>query len=130
MMKKFFSFFAVLVFAMVFTSLAQSAQKLPLTFGGIENGSMVSVMQFLDYPMLLLADKNDKVKSYEITVLQNANQNNITSYKIEGAKLSNAAINELKAAAGKNGKIFIDNIVVIHNNIEQKVSNMVFHFEQ
>ncbi|MCC6185932.1 MAG: hypothetical protein IT256_02135 [Chitinophagaceae bacterium] len=129
-MKKLFSF--LFFFAAINIALAQSkpTQKQFVTLGGIESGSKVSIMQVLDYPVLVLADKNETIKSYDVTILSDGNVTNTTSYKVEGAKFNQNVLNELNAAKGKKGKIFIENIIVGKENINLKEQNMVFKFEE
>lgn len=130
-MKKLFSF--LFFFAAINVALAQSkpTQKQFVTLGGIESGSTVSIMQVLDYPVLVLADKNEQITSFEMTVLpSDAEPSNTTSYKIEGAKINEPALAELKAFNGRKGKIFIDNIIVAKENIKIKEKPMIFYFEQ
>ncbi len=131
-MKKLFSIAIIFFFAAINVSFAQSkpTQKQFVTLGGIESGSKVSVMQVLDYPVLVLADKNEKIKGFEITIIpSDAELEKTTSYKVEGAKLNEPVLAELKAFSGRKGKIFIDNIIVAHENINVKEKSMVFYFE-
>lgn len=101
-----------------------------VTLGGNKSGAKVSILQVLDYPVLVLADKNEKIKSFEITIMpSDAEPEKTTSYKVEGAKLNEPALAELKAFSGRRGKIFIDNIIVAHENINVKEKSMVFYFE-
>lgn len=129
-MKRLFSFFFFFAALNIAQAQSKPTQRQFITLGGIESGSKVSIMQVLDYPVLVLADKNEKIKSYEVTILHDGNLSNTTSYKVEGAKFNQNVLNELISAKGKKGKIFIENIIVAHDNVHLKDQDMVFKFEE
>lgn len=130
-MKKLFFIAVAFFFTSTYIVSAQSkpTQKQIVTLGGIESGSKVSILQVLDYPVLVLADKNEKVKSFEVTILHDGNLTNTSSYNVEGARFNQNVLNELNAAKGKKGKIYIDNLIIVHENINVKEKSLIFTFE-
>ena len=128
-MKRLFSFF--FFFAALNIALAQSkpSQKQFVTLGGIESGSKVSIMQVLDYPVLVLADKNEQILSFELTIIS-PNADPSPTFSIQGNSLNQNVKNYLENMKGKKGKIFIENIIVAHEKIKIKENSMVFYFEQ
>lgn len=81
-----------------------------LSFGGNASGSTVSIMQVIDYPVLLISDENEKVVSYEFKIVPQETTN-AKIIKVEGAKLNQEAIEYLRNIAGENGKISIQNVM-------------------
>lgn len=109
-MKKLFLSTASFILLSCSIVMAQSdAKKDAINFGGNVNGSMVSIMQVIDYPVLLLSDKNEKILSYEFRIVPEEVQSAKT-IKIEGANLSQEALNDLRELAGEKGKIFIGKV--------------------
>ncbi|MFA6149695.1 MAG: hypothetical protein WC716_00155 [Chitinophagaceae bacterium] len=90
-------------------TMSSSHTKDMLSFGGNLNGSTVSIMQLIDYPVLLLSDKEEIVLNYEIKVTTEENQSE-KALKISGAKLASDAIDYLRELAGEKGKIVIQNV--------------------
>lgn len=130
-MKKLIIVASSILFATFTTAIAQSqaTQKTFITLGGNESGSTLSIPQILDYPVLVLADKNEKIKSFEITMIPAGELTSTTSYKVENGKLNENVLAELKTLKGRKGKIFIENIIVTHDNINVQEKNMIFYFQ-
>ncbi len=108
---------------------AQSAKKSTITFGGIANGSTVSIMQVRDYPVLLVANKSKNIASFDFTVIEEG-KNPSTVYKITGAKLNETAKNYLENMQNKKGKIYIENIVFESGETAPKSDNLVLTFDK
>lgn len=130
-MKKLIIVASSILFATFTTAIAQSqaTQKMFITLGGNESGSTLSIPQILDYPVLVLADKNEKIKSFEITMIPAGELTSTISYKVENGKLNENVLAELKTLKGRKGKIFIENIIVTHDNINVQEKNMIFYFQ-
>lgn len=125
-MKNLFSI--LFFFAAINVALAQSkaTQKQYLTLGGIESGSTVSIMQVLDYPVLVSADKNEKIKSFDIVISANKE---VSEYKVVGTKFSQEAIGFLRTLNEQSGNITIKNIIVTKESIKVQEKNLEYTFE-
>lgn len=130
-MKKIFLISCAILVIVNLNSFAQATQsngqKESITFGGIVSGSLVSMMQVLDYPVIILANKDEKLLSYEMTVIT-PKEGPGPTFKIENNKLSQVAKNYLEAMRGKIGKIYFDNILIENKGVISK-EVMVLNFE-
>lgn len=128
-MKKLFSF--LFFFAAMNVALAQSKaiQKQIITLGGIENGSKVSIMQVLDYPVVLISDKTKKIESFLIVILEEGSTAP-SIFKVYGNRLNKMAMDYLKNMQNKKGEIYIQNIKYEGSEAESKTDNLVLKFEQ
>lgn len=82
----------------------------PLTFGGNGYGSTVSIMQVIDYPILLTGEDVDVV-SYDFKI--ESDKAELTKIiKVEGAKLNQDAIQLVRNFNGKSGQITIQNVLI------------------
>lgn len=111
-MKKLFLVVFVLGFLINFNANAQLhvLKNPPLTFGGNGNGSTVSIMQVVDYPVLL-TEENIDVVSYDFKI--ESDKAELTKIiKVEGAKLNQNAIQLVRNFNGKSGLIKIQNVLI------------------
>lgn len=100
-----------------FSSVAQIhvSREPQITFGGIMSGSNVSIMQLMDYPELLMADKTEQIISYEMTIT--VEKEEPFTVKTEGTKINQAAKAKLESIKGKEGKIDIHHVLTRKGDI-------------
>lgn len=105
-------------------------KKEPLiTFGGIPAGSNVSIMQLMDYPELMMADKTEQIVSYEMTF--NAGKEESITIKIEGQKINQAAKAKLESLKGKEGEIRFHHVITKKGDvIFDTPYQLALHFNQ
>ncbi len=101
---------STIVLAQTYTAKSTDGKNDMLSFGGNASGSTVSIMQVLDYPVLLISDENEKVVSYEFKIVPEET-NAAKIIKVEGAKLNQEALTYLRDIAGENGRISIQNVM-------------------
>ena len=128
-MKRLFSF--LFFFAALNIALAQTkpSQKQFISLGGIESGSNVSIMQVLDYPVVLISDKTKKIESFLIVILEEGSTAP-SIFKVYGNRLNKMAMDYLKNMQNKKGEIYIQNIKYEGSEAESKTDNLVLKFEQ
>ena len=134
-MKKLFSF--LFFFAAINVALAQSKaiQKQIITLGGIESGSTVSIMQVLDYPVVLNSDTTKKIESFLMVILEEGSTAP-SMFKVYGNKLikngnvfDKIAKDYLINMQNKKGEIYIQNIKYEGSEAESTTDHLVLKFE-
>lgn len=101
-----------------------------ISFGGNKDESSVSVMQLMDYPVLLLSDSTQKVVSYECTISGGEN-GSVKTIKIDGPRLNTEAMGYLRDMAGESGTLAIKKVSVRKGDmILDTPHSLELHFNQ
>lgn len=97
-------------------SLHVGAQSdLRISFGTIEHNSKspVTVNELLRDPRIISSSDSFKVISYQVMIKSNASDMLLGPYKVQGARITQEAIDALKANRKGGGTIHFDEIVVV-----------------
>ena len=105
-------------------------QKEALTLGGNANKSTLSVAQIVDYPMLIVNDKDVQVTGFEVLICNEEGQNLLGPLTTQNAKLAPEMLDALEQNKGMKRKLKIQHIILFKNGKLYKEEALEYNIEQ